>query len=519
MSVLKNANFNKIAFVGLALVIGVGVVGAAQVSSAIRSGELESKSGGLRRMLAAWLEPDPAEDEAATAISPAGPEARPAVLTRILQGEAAPDAVPDACAEPPPVAAGVVMGDRLRLRFFEKTAFGAAVGGDARDRDVAEIAYERLDLSGGYEVGADGAISLPLAGRVAVAHMTLGCIEAVLAGRINESSRAAAQVVASFEHRPPVTVRGAVRTPGGYDHEPGMSVERLLALAGSPAAGGIQDAQHYIGLQARKDELERARLGLVLKTARAEAMRRRSPTLGLAEADRAAIVDALGANRLASEQAALAAEVEAAAVRRSGLRTHLRELDNLEREIGEMVVKVEGQYKELSERQEELLALKRRGLAPTNRLDSNSFNMIAAERGMVDLQKSRLQTRSERNAAMQRIEVEESERRRRLAIELRDLSEAVAELAGKRAMLGAELSMFEAGLTPSGAGLRLSVKIERRAVGAVEHFEAEPDTLLLPGDLVVVTAALPEAGPIMPPSVGGAPRTRAQPEPAGQAPR
>lgn len=490
MPALKQGYFNKILFSALAVLAGAGIVGAAQISSNIRSGEFDSQAFGSWWASIGWPNVEEADGTGAGA-GPTAPKARVAAFAEIVRNETAPDPIPESCARPAPAALGAVIGDRLRLRFFEKTAMGGASANDDGGA-ASEIVYERLDLSGGYEIGADGAISLPLAGRIAVIGMTLGCVEAIAAHRMHEASGAAPLVSASFERRPPVTVSGAVRAPGGYGHEPGMSVERLLALAGSPTDGGIRDAQYYIDLQMRKDELERARLDLVLKTARAEALSRPGGGLELSEADRALIADKLGAERLEREEDAIAAEAEALEASRDGLTAHLRELDDLEREIGKMIVKVENQYDELSARQEELQALNRRGLAPTNRLDNNGFNMISTERGMVELQKSYLQVRSERNVAQRRLEVEDAERRRTLAIDLRDLSEAAADLAGKRRRLDAELSMFETGLKPSGAGLRISVSIARGAVGATEHIEAGPDTPVLPGDLVVVSAALPE---------------------------
>lgn len=55
-----------------------------------------------------------------------------------------------------------LVGDRLTLRFFEREAVKSATmtGG------TSPLYFERLDLSGTYEVDAQGEVSLPLLGRL-----------------------------------------------------------------------------------------------------------------------------------------------------------------------------------------------------------------------------------------------------------------------------------------------------------------------------------------------------------------
>jgi polysaccharide export outer membrane protein len=103
--------------------------------------------------------------------------------------------------------------------------------------------YDQADLTGKFEVEADGTFTYPLIGRVAAGGLTLRQIEAELRNQL---------VTGGFFKKPQITVSiekyrsqkifvvGEVRSPGSYAMSGDMHLIEALALAGStlPTASG-----------------------------------------------------------------------------------------------------------------------------------------------------------------------------------------------------------------------------------------------------------------------------------------
>src|ERR1700680_2407684 len=102
----------------------------------------------------------------------------------------------------------------------------------AGDR-LGVIIFEQNQMGGEFRIGDDGAISLPLAGRLEVAGLTPAEAEKLIANRL--SSRGIVkepQVNIEVLHYRPVYVYGEVTKPGAYDFAGKLLVINALSLAG-----------------------------------------------------------------------------------------------------------------------------------------------------------------------------------------------------------------------------------------------------------------------------------------------
>lgn len=100
--------------------------------------------------------------------------------------------------------------------------------------DVFEVrVFNEEELSGTHRVDSDGAISVPLAGRVEVAGMPPGDIGALLEERLSEYLRNPQVTVFVKEfNSKKIYVLGEVKRPGTFIYEDGMTVVQAITLAG-----------------------------------------------------------------------------------------------------------------------------------------------------------------------------------------------------------------------------------------------------------------------------------------------
>ena len=92
--------------------------------------------------------------------------------------------------------------------------------------------YEDAAFNGDYEVGSDGAVSLPLIGTVAASGLTLdqlrSAIETALAQGFYQQPRIAIQLTSV----PQIFVLGEVNRAGAFPYAPDMTLGKAAALAG-----------------------------------------------------------------------------------------------------------------------------------------------------------------------------------------------------------------------------------------------------------------------------------------------
>ena len=96
--------------------------------------------------------------------------------------------------------------------------------------------YDNPDLSQEVTIGADGAFSYPLIGRVQAAGLPVQQLETLLAKRFAEGYLVSPQVgVTVTQHKSQqVYVMGAVKTPGSYPLQRQTTLLEMLSAAGGP---------------------------------------------------------------------------------------------------------------------------------------------------------------------------------------------------------------------------------------------------------------------------------------------
>ena len=113
--------------------------------------------------------------------------------------------------EPPPEASPWPLGSGDRLRV---------------------VVFEQNQLGGEFAVSDDGAISLPLVGRLQVAGLTPAATEKLIAERFNHGILKEPQVNVEVLHYRPIYVYGEVTKPGAYDFSGKLMILNAVSLAG-----------------------------------------------------------------------------------------------------------------------------------------------------------------------------------------------------------------------------------------------------------------------------------------------
>lgn len=106
-------------------------------------------------------------------------------------------------------------------------ALGLGVG----DR-IALRVTEWLEIDGDDVIDPDGAVTIPVLGRMALAPMTSAQVEAALAARLAERSASDATVILMVLECRPICISGQARDPGAIACRPGMTALQAIALAG-----------------------------------------------------------------------------------------------------------------------------------------------------------------------------------------------------------------------------------------------------------------------------------------------
>ena len=395
----------------------------------------------------------------------------------------------DSCMDGTVISEVAVAGDKLQIRFFEKAAFSPPSSAGASQAN--EVVFERLDLSGVYEVGEDGTVSIPFIGRIEVVGKSLACGESEITKASFAATRAQTTVTASFAARPPVLVKGAVRAPGAYQFSPGMTVETLLALAGEAGRSGLDLAQQRMSLVARQREIDHSALSVRIEWSRLRAALAGQRELRFSGDDRLRAGVALGFSRIASEKEALEAELDAIEVRDAAYQSELADLDEQIATHESYLSMVEGQYNHHSQLLRKLRQLHAQRIASMRQREQVEMNIVNVVQAKLTVEKYLTELRSKRNSLQYRAKVEAAERRERLTRQIRDLAEENDALEAQRATVDAELAALGAGNPGDRAGEALAVFISRKLNDGTRRIEATPETKLTPSDLVTVSLAYP----------------------------
>lgn len=99
------------------------------------------------------------------------------------------------------------------------------------------IVYGEPDMSGEFEIDANGAISLPLIGVMTASGQTIRGLEGYITTKLNEYLRDPHVNLQVTLYRP-FFILGEVKQPGTYPFIPGMTVKNAIALAGGYTVRG-----------------------------------------------------------------------------------------------------------------------------------------------------------------------------------------------------------------------------------------------------------------------------------------
>jgi polysaccharide export outer membrane protein len=102
------------------------------------------------------------------------------------------------------------------------------------------IVYGEPDLSGEFEIDANGGISLPLVGLITARGRTIHGLEQFITEKYNEYLRNPRVNLQVIQYRP-FFILGEVRQPGSYAFIPGMTAKNAIAVAGGYTVRGGPD--------------------------------------------------------------------------------------------------------------------------------------------------------------------------------------------------------------------------------------------------------------------------------------
>lgn len=105
---------------------------------------------------------------------------------------------------------------------------------------IAVMVYGQTDMSGQFDVNADGNVSLPLLGSVPAAGRTIADFMGDLRTRLNKFVVDPRFTVDIVTYRQ-VFVLGEVQHPGGYPYTVGLTAQQAVALAGGFTRRAITD--------------------------------------------------------------------------------------------------------------------------------------------------------------------------------------------------------------------------------------------------------------------------------------
>src|SRR3569832_698398 len=97
---------------------------------------------------------------------------------------------------------------------------------------VFVLVYNEQTITGDYVVDSAGYLSIPVAGRVRAAGLTVEQLERRITAQLNGSILKDARVNIQVATYAPFYIRGEVKKPGEFPYKPGLTVADAVALAG-----------------------------------------------------------------------------------------------------------------------------------------------------------------------------------------------------------------------------------------------------------------------------------------------
>jgi protein involved in polysaccharide export with SLBB domain len=381
------------------------------------------------------------------------------------------------------IADVVVLGDRLTLRVFEQSAL-APLPAEQATTDRERVIFERLDLSGSYEIGPSGSVSLPAIGHVDIIGQRLDCAETLIGRTISERLRVNASVSAGFASRPPVLVSGVVRTPGAHAYAPGLTVERVLAQAGAIQQFDPPSPQQVATLSAREGELSMQDASLIIERARFDAVLDGDYELAKDDSKWTSVADALGTERVVFERALLMAQLDEQAEESSRINRRTADLESRIAAARESLEAAESQLVYLEEREAIRVDFLSRRLSNNANVDEATLRRMDMSRVVLDKRDALAALEGELHMVQHDRTLHDASHRLQIATFMVETSKARAAIAGELRTVRQQLDVGDDIPEQS-----FVVTIERPTLSGTAKFAASFDTVVRPGDLVAVKSA------------------------------
>lgn len=382
-------------------------------------------------------------------------------------------------AQAPAMAEEYALGpeDQIRVKIYEWRA----------SRDTI---FEWSALNDTFTVGADGALSLPFAGRIPAEGLDTAALGIAIADSLarNMGLDQAPDVAVEVTRFRPFYILGDVAQSGEFPYRPGLTVLKAVSVAGGlPNLGDLASLGREI-VSGRGDlsELRLTRVSLLARRARLAAESAGSTEIAFpAELTRPG-ADAAATVLMAQERALFD-------TRRQGLETQQRALEELrgflDREIDSLGKQIGFLDQQIASIQQELgsvTILVDKGLAATPR-------QLALERSLLQVQGDRLTVetallRARQEASRTELSLLElrNTRASEVADELRDAELSLSESERKTDTAILLLRDSEAA-APRIARLRPTYTILRPdGAGGATEIVAEESTEMMPGDTLKV---------------------------------
>jgi protein involved in polysaccharide export with SLBB domain len=366
------------------------------------------------------------------------------------------------------------IGDRLKITFFESMDIPDPAARKGNDAAAAkqQMFYQRLDLSGEYEVEPGGTISIPILGSIDVAGKSIGGARTNLLIAIKKIMGHDGNVTVAIVQRPPVYITG-VRNPGAYPYRAGMIAIQAVALA-----GGVEKEQMAALAHDRLTRALAHKAALIAARNHVNQVEPPARLIKLAGVDGAAAL--ISSERRVAE---LRAETEL-----NERETRSEAISSIRDEIALLngqLVDLENQTRDGAD-----LLRKMEGLPASRIVEAERVSSV--RRDYLDIEGRRNQLKLNLVQATNRLTQAESDRKK---LQVKQRSDAEAEIN----QVEADIAQIESGLTTNTVSAlgpenaccgteSVGLEIVRSNPAGPEVLTASDMTALEPGDVLQVTA-------------------------------
>lgn len=373
------------------------------------------------------------------------------------------------------------VGDKLRVKVFE---WRSATG------DV----HEWTPLTGEYDVGADGAISMPLVGSLKASGQTIDQLADTISNQLQSKLGLTIRPQASIDivQYRPFYILGDVNKPGEYPYRPGLTVLEAISVAGGHyrvndpalvlnASGDLR----VLRLQYNRLLAQRARLQAELSNANAMTV---PPELQRQQNDPQI------AQLIQTEQALFTAHHDAETSEMNAL-NQLKSL--LSGEVASLQQKMNNLDQELSLRKQELdntTTLVQRGLAIAPREYELRETELETEGRRFDLDTASLRAKEDIGKADQSMVELQNKDHGEIQSELAEVEQKIPETAARIATSSAIVDRESGTATANSADVTAEDSpaiclILRTSDGKAKQIDGNEATQVEPGDTIKVFRA------------------------------